>query len=295
MSPTISIDSPLPKVGNRVRLRFADGTHYDADVVIAADGLRSAIRQQVTEKSFLNSALQTAWKSLGPWSANNMLEASTPRNAGVAVWRGVANYKDEPVLSEVYQIWGKGKKVGLSPFTRDSLFWFTTSNVQDDFRKRRSAEEEKRLVMELFADYPFGLGDIIQRTPADEILRNDVYDRAPLLKWSDGKVALLGDSAHPCTPDLGQGGALALEDALVLASSLATAASVEEGLEMYESKRRLRAALLTAKSRAIGQLIHIENSLVRMVRNNVFPKVFRPDGFLDHAIFDVNEFLPSAL
>ena len=48
--------------------------------------------------------------------------------------------------------------------------------------------------------------DLIAATPVDDVLRRDIYDRAPIFKWAKGRVALLGDSAHAMQPNLGQGG-----------------------------------------------------------------------------------------
>lgn len=62
--------------------------------------------------------------------------------------------------------------------------------------------------------------DLVAATPEDDVLRRDIYDRPPLFKWTDGRVALLGDSAHAMQPNLGQGGCMAIEDAYELTSMI---------------------------------------------------------------------------
>ncbi len=62
--------------------------------------------------------------------------------------------------------------------------------------------------------------DLIKATPEEDVLRRDIYDRAPVLKWTQGRVALLGDSVHAMQPNLGQGGCMAIEDAYQLVTDL---------------------------------------------------------------------------
>jgi 2-polyprenyl-6-methoxyphenol hydroxylase-like FAD-dependent oxidoreductase len=76
---------------------------------------------------------------------------------------------------------------------------------------------------------------IIEGTPEDAIVQNDIVDRPPLRRWGRGRVTLLGDAAHATTPNLGQGACMALEDAVVLASlPQHDSASVESALREYE-------------------------------------------------------------
>lgn len=101
--------------------------------------------------------------------------------------------------------------------------------------------------------------DLIEATPEEDVLRRDIYDRAPIFKWADGRVALLGDSAHAMQPNLGQGGCMAIEDAFQLSVDLTAevnAASkagrqpdVEGTLQAYFRKRVLRAAAIHGMAR----------------------------------------------
>ena len=85
-----------------------------------------------------------------------------------------------------------------------------------------------------------------------------LFDRAPRLKWSDKRVTLLGDAAHPVLPFLAQGGALAIEDAFVLASELlADGDNPARALSAYENRRKPRSAKVQAIARQNGDIYHM--------------------------------------
>jgi 2-polyprenyl-6-methoxyphenol hydroxylase-like FAD-dependent oxidoreductase len=94
--------------------------------------------------------------------------------------------------------------------------------------------------------------ELIEETPSETILRNAAYDRATASRWGAGRVTMLGDAVHPMTPNLGQGGCVAVEDAAVLARSLARYRDPHLALRLYESRRRARAAAVASYSRRYG-------------------------------------------
>ena len=101
-----------------------------------------------------------------------------------------------------------------------------------------------------FDDWAPGIAATIDRTPNDEVVIADVADRPPLVApWGSRRVTLLGDAAHPATPDLGQGACQALEDAECLALRLARDSDVRAALRSYERRRAPRTSFLTAASR----------------------------------------------
>ena len=90
---------------------------------------------------------------------------------------------------------------------------------------------------------------LIEATGEQSILKNGAYDLPPLKRWGHGRATLLsGDAAHPCTPNLGQGGCMALEDALVLAKSFCKEPSPEPALRRYEKLRRYRTRHIQQRS-----------------------------------------------
>ena len=91
---------------------------------------------------------------------------------------------------------------------------------------------------------------------ADELYRWALFDRAPLPRWVDGRVAILGDAAHPMLPFMAQGAAMAVEDAWVLAREVTQKSSLARGLEAYQHLRQARAGQVQAGSRANAKIFH---------------------------------------
>jgi 2-polyprenyl-6-methoxyphenol hydroxylase-like FAD-dependent oxidoreductase len=121
----------------------------------------------------------------------------------------------------------------------------------------------------MFASWHDPIPKLIEATDEEAILKNGAYDLAPLRRWGDRLVTLLGDAAHPCTPNLGQGGGLALEDALVLAKCLEKRTSLEAALRRYESLRCHRTAHMQQRARLMGQVGQWENPLFVAARQAV--------------------------
>ena len=90
-------------------------------------------------------------------------------------------------------------------------------------------------------------------------MRHDIADRDPLPRWGSGRVTLLGDAAHPMTPNLGQGACQALEDAVVLGSVCVPRLTARWPLRAYEQRRIPRANAIVSQSRRIGALGQIAN------------------------------------
>jgi 2-polyprenyl-6-methoxyphenol hydroxylase-like FAD-dependent oxidoreductase len=144
-------------------------------------------------------------------------------------------------------------------------------------------------------------------TPDDAVVRTPLVDRWlwPVLAppASRGGVVLAGDAWHPMTPNLGQGACCALEDAVVLARRLATAAASEggeassygEAMRAYERERWGRVFPLTARAGLVGALVQWGNPAVCAARDGVvIPRLVRLGPFLEHTNFDCGLLEPSA-
>ena len=111
--------------------------------------------------------------------------------------------------------------------------------------------------------------NIIAATPEPEIISTDLYDFPPIKRWWRGRVALIGDAAHAMMPNLAQGGAQALVDAVVLADALGKHGATAEALRDYQ-RRRIGTARRTVKlSRQVGKLAHLRSGQLRRLRNVV--------------------------
>jgi 2-polyprenyl-6-methoxyphenol hydroxylase-like FAD-dependent oxidoreductase len=114
---------------------------------------------------------------------------------------------------------------------------------------------------------------MVAAAPAAEVLLHSLFDREPSDRWVVGNVALLGDAAHPMLPFLGQGGCVALEDAVALGSCLARAEDPARALVDYERSRRSRAEQLVKGSRAAANVALARSSLGRRVRNFAIARI----------------------
>jgi 2-polyprenyl-6-methoxyphenol hydroxylase-like FAD-dependent oxidoreductase len=99
------------------------------------------------------------------------------------------------------------------------------------------------------------------------MIRTDIHDRSPIMRWADGRVVLLGDAAHPMTPNLGQGGCQAIEDAVVLSRALARHDGVSAAFHEYEAARVRRANDVVRRSRSVGDIGQLTGSVTRFIRD----------------------------
>jgi 2-polyprenyl-6-methoxyphenol hydroxylase-like FAD-dependent oxidoreductase len=89
------------------------------------------------------------------------------------------------------------------------MYWFATLNTPEGMRDKERGRKQE--LLELFHTCHDPVPAVIEATDEAIILRNDIYDRRPLQHWSQGRVTLLGDAAHPMTPNMGQGHARLLK------------------------------------------------------------------------------------
>ena len=120
------------------------------------------------------------------------------------------------VLREVQ---GRGRnELRVSGRTRRTVYWWAAFNAPAN--ELVSAGRRKQQLLERYREWPFGITDAIEAMPEEAILQNDLVDRAPARSYARGHIVLVGDAAHPTTPNLGQGTNMAIDDAIVLARAL---------------------------------------------------------------------------
>jgi 2-polyprenyl-6-methoxyphenol hydroxylase-like FAD-dependent oxidoreductase len=231
-----------------VGVHFTGGAaSVEHDFVIGADGIRSRVRTQ-------------------------LLGVHEPVYRGYTVWRGLARIEGTVPTGSNSETWGRGKRFGILNTGGDRFTWYATANTGsghvDSFQGRRSE------LLRMFAGWHEPVEALIAATEESNILRNGAYDLPPLKRWGQGRVMLLGDAAHPCTPNLGLGGCMALEDALVLAKSFCNEASPELALRRYESLRRGRTRHVQQRSLLMGNIGQWENRVMaggRRVVTSILP------------------------
>ena len=208
--------------GGGVVLRTASGENIECRAVVGCDGVGSRIARE----------------SLG---------LETPAFAGYAAVRGVARFEDKipPSLPRnvVRQILGRGVRAGLYPVSDSEVYWFVCFNAEEAFA--REWGQDKEGLLRIVADWEGAIQDVIQATPRDEMVASSISDRwvAPweLKSREGGAITLAGDGLHPMTPNLGQGGCCALEDAVVLSQMVEDhPGDLALAFRKYEEKRALR-------------------------------------------------------
>lgn len=221
--------------GARVRVHTSAGT-FETDLLVGADGLHSSVRAQL----------------VGDGAA---------RYAGYTSWRGVCRVSgiDRGRGSET---WGRGQRFGIVPIEEDQTYWFATANAPPGQRDANARAE----LLERFGEWHAPIRELLEATRPEDILRTDIADRPPLRRWCAGRVALLGDAAHPMTPNLGQGGCQAIEDAVVLARALTSAPTLEQALAEYETRRVARANAVVTASLRLGSFAQWENPVACTLR-----------------------------
>jgi 2-polyprenyl-6-methoxyphenol hydroxylase-like FAD-dependent oxidoreductase len=228
----------IDQTADKVVVRAVDGREEQGDLLVGADGLWSLARASIV--------------------------ATPPRYAGYTAWRGISTMSIE--AGRLSESWGAGERFGLVDIGART-YWFATANTlegrgQADDQSRRKAELVRR-----FAGWHAPIEEVLEATPDSAILSNDVYFVDPLPRWSKGRLVLLGDAAHATTPGIGQGAAMAIEDALVLADELAASEDLAAGLASYEAIRRQRIELVLKLSRRADRAAQLTNPLARRLRN----------------------------
>ncbi|MFF0771483.1 FAD-dependent monooxygenase [Nonomuraea wenchangensis] len=227
-------------ISTGVEITDPAGLRTEHDLVIGADGVRSAVRQAF----------------FGP--------GTQPRYAGIVAWRGVVEGFEPQDYGET---WGRGQMFGMTPQAPGVTNWYapvrTPAGVRetlDDLRAR-------------FADWHDPIPRVLAAADEGSVLRHEVHDLAPpLASYVTGNVALIGDAAHAMTPALGQGACQALLDAIELAACLRDhPGDVEQALRAYDAKRRPATQRIVTASRWMTRLAGADrltgprNALMRLL------------------------------
>jgi len=277
---------------DRIVAHFSNGSSSESDVLIAADGLHSRARAQ-------------------------LLNDGPPADRGYTAWRGVVPYTPASLApATATEIYGHGQRFGIGPLGSGKVGWWASTNKtscpslvrkengeisQSDAATSASQGDSsphtsitsaggtttREELLGLFDGWCEPVLELIRATPLTSLIRNAVSDRRPVRGWGVGAMTLLGDAIHPTTPNLGQGGCLAIEDAAVLArclnkyasgarsSDAATRSAISVALRRFERLRFARTSAIARYSRAYGVVGQWENRWAVQLRGlilSVVPK-----------------------
>ena len=223
--------SNLEDRGNQVAAQFSDGTVGTFDLVIGADGVNSATR-----------------RLLGFDVA--------PRYSGFGVWRAV--HKRPADLTAKIMIMGRGKRFGIMPISDDRLYTFGT--VVEPKETFHPPEDWPSLMRDTFSEISGPAAQFLAELgEGSEVLYTAVEEVVLPLPWHKGRVVLIGDAAHASTPFMGQGGALAMQDALVLAEALELHETTPAALSAFGAARLPVCQFVQDVSRRVGEAGAAEN------------------------------------
>ncbi|GAA4738201.1 FAD-dependent monooxygenase [Nocardioides endophyticus] len=216
----------LEQPGDGVELAFADGSRARADVVVGADGVHSLVRETLFGPHELRFSGKAGYRATLPASAlgGERLDDNTK-------W------------------WGPDRHLIVYYLTaaRDEVYAMGTVPEPDFDLESWSAKGDVDVFCAAFADFHPTVRTLLGSVPL--VHKWALADRDPLPRWSDGDVVVMGDAAHPMMPHMGQGAAMAVEDAAVLVRCLEAAAGDWSGaLRRFEETRRARTSEMQAIS-----------------------------------------------
>ena len=174
-------------------VQFASGEEIEPELIVGADGAGSAVRDSLFPETELRYADEIAYRGLA--------ETTLP----------------DEMSHTGAEIWGSGERFGCFPLN-DRVYWFATmvASAPDDIPEMTPTDLANR-----FREFSAPIPDLISMTDETDLVRTPLMDLQALDTWNRGNATLLGDAAHAMTPNLAQGSAQAMEDAVVLAQSVA--------------------------------------------------------------------------
>ena len=219
------------EVGDRISLCFADGSSDSVDVLIGADGIHSVVRTHLFGKD-------------------------KPRFTGNVCFRGVVPFERVSAIPNVGAFtkwWGPKPAQMIVQFPISAgreIFVFSTAAQENWLDESWSVPGDVAELRRYYADFHSDARALLDAL--DTVVKQALYDRDPLPRWSRGAITLLGDACHPMLPFMAQGAGMAIEDGVVLARALdgVDQAGVPAALERYEGARRERTARIQLGSRA---------------------------------------------
>ena len=234
----IKLSKRLLKIeqNENVKLFFEDDSIETADVVIATDGIKSVVRNQLFDSSQIRDTNQICWRGVS--------KVALPKQ-----------YQNKAI-----ETWGKGKRFGFVQINKHETYWYAVVNES-------LVNQHENNLQDLFKHFHTDVLSIIENTSDDTIIKNRIIDLKPIHKWYNKMVCLLGDAAHATTPNLGQGACQAIEDAYLLAELYQEDKPIGTVFEEYQKVRIKKAHSIVNSSWRIGKVAHLEYSIAIYFRN----------------------------
>jgi 2-polyprenyl-6-methoxyphenol hydroxylase-like FAD-dependent oxidoreductase len=219
-----------------IRLKFTNGLERVSNLLIGADGIHSKVRRRI-------------------------IGDGAPLFRGYNIWRGIAQLE----LTQGYasETWGRGNRVGIVPIREGVFGWWATANEPPG-----AVDEPEGTVPKLnriFGDWHWPIPQLFNHS--GRIIKNSLIDRIPVKGWHMDNAVLVGDAAHPTTPNLGQGACMAIEGAFLLAACLSKYGISARALSSYEANHFGRTQDVTQTSLRLGQVGQWQNPVATRLRD----------------------------
>nr|WP_278356859.1 FAD-dependent urate hydroxylase HpxO [Acinetobacter lwoffii] len=224
--------------GQHVEIGFQDGSTASAELLIGADGTHSMTRQYVLGKQVER------------------------RYAGYVNWNGLIEISEDLAPAQQWTTFvGEGKRASLMPVAEHRFYFFFDVPLPVGLENQRS--EYKTLLKQYFSGWCPQVQRLIDSIDEQKTNRVEIHDIEPFTQFYKGRVVILGDAAHSTTPDIGQGGCQAMEDAVYLARALQiNTLGLEDALKRYQNKRNERANELLLRARKRCDVTHMKDEQI---------------------------------
>jgi salicylate hydroxylase len=222
---------------DKVTVQTEDGRQFEGDCLVAADGVKSVIRDQLIGHREPVFTGNIAWRGVVP----------ADRLPADFMEKTVSNFVGPNKHMVIYYL----RQQQLVNFVGvvESDYW-----AQDSWTQKAPWQELKND----FAGWHPAVQAVIDAVDKDECYRWALHNHQSFSHWSSARVTLLGDAAHATLPFMASGAAMAIEDGRILQRSLDQVSNVEQGLKLYQRNRLARTAKVQAMSMQMGRLYHIK-------------------------------------
>lgn len=228
----------LAEHNDRVTVRFADGTEIQTELLVGADGTHSLTRAYV----------------LG--------DQVERRYAGYVNWNGLVEISSDLAPADQWTTFvGEGKRASLMPISDNRFYFFFDVPLPVGLENDRN--QYKKKLKEYFQNWCAPVQSLIDAMNEQQTNRVEIHDIEPFTDFYKGRVVIVGDAAHSTTPDIGQGGCQAMEDAIYLARALQiNTLGLQDSLCRYQNKRNERTGEMVLRARKRCDVTHMKDESV---------------------------------
>lgn len=235
-----------------------DRSTHEFDLVIGADGVRSGVRAAIAPKE------------------------SSVLYSGSTAWRAVVHAPG--LVPTAWLTVGRGLHFLAAPLLDGDVYW--SPLVKLPLSEVESIDDQLGYMQRCFGRWHDPIPELLDRTDAKACFATPVHFRPPPTWLYRGRVVLIGDAAHPMTPDLGQGACQAIEDAVVLADCLVPSRPLEDSLADFSARRLRRVRRIVREARFLGRLNSSTSRFTELARLSMFK--FAPSGYSERHLQDIS-------